>query len=117
MDDILYFISEFIEKSRQERWNYLASGKWDKFVDKFHGLEKHLNEKCSLVEKNAVERVNEIIEKKRIKRGTYVSLYAQISLMEPLNISKAEDDSLIICKENNIAFFFHHEGWIWICES
>ncbi|WP_286969402.1 hypothetical protein [Flavobacterium sp. UBA4854] len=116
MDDLIYFISEFIEKNRQERWKYLASGKWKNFADKLHGLEKHLNNRCVLAEKNAIQKVEEIIAINKITQGVYVDRNSEPFLMNPIDIKSVKDDSLIICKKNNIAFFFHHEGWVWMCE-
>ncbi|SQI44156.1 Uncharacterised protein [Leminorella richardii] len=116
MDDLTYFIQTFIAKNRRERWLILANGKKEKLYDKLQELEKHLNEKCTLVQNNALEAFNDLLSEERIVSGTYIGREGIITL-SPIALGEIRDNSLLICRGKGIAFFFHHEGWVWICRE
>lgn len=116
MDDFTYFIRTFIAKNRRERWLILANRKEEKRWNKLDELEKQLNEKCALVQNNAVDAFHQILSKERITSGSYISR-GGITTLSPIVLSDIHDDSLLICRDKKMAFFFHHEGWIWVCRE
>ncbi len=64
MENLIFFIKHFIVKNRQAHWLSLTSGKWDKFSAKIDKIEKHLNERCILIENNVSEEFVNLINKK-----------------------------------------------------
>ncbi|QIQ21425.1 hypothetical protein [Zophobihabitans entericus] len=120
MEDFLYFVRTFVAKNRQERWIYLSTKKWEKFAD-FNGMENDFNENCILYENNAEEIFFQTVQDKGINRGVYLEYWSGISIMSPIDwnqINKTSScESLLICKDEGVAFFFHHEGWIWVCKK
>ncbi|QLV00921.1 hypothetical protein HV284_07440 [Escherichia marmotae] len=64
MENLIFFIKYFVVKNRQAHWLSLTSGKWDKFPLKIDKIEKHLNERCVLIEKNISEEFSHFIDKK-----------------------------------------------------
>lgn len=116
MNPLNFFIDNFISKNRKERWQYLANGKWEKFADKIKDLDKHLNSNCDRIDNNALEKFKEIIKKYNIKSGYYYDFYSNKLELRVDDFHDIRDDSLLICPDKKIAFFFHHDGWIWFCK-
>ena len=125
MDDFIYFIKAFVKKSRQDRWIGFAESDWEKLTKEIHNLGNYLDERrCELIENKAYDVAKKLIEDKKINKGIYIERYYpgdpfcnKYSTMEPINLDDVSDDSLLICREKKIAFFFSHEGWIWICQE
>ncbi|HVE08587.1 MAG TPA: hypothetical protein VNE00_15150 [Paraburkholderia sp.] len=117
MDDFVYFVEKFIKRERRDRWLGFAAGKWEKFAGKLGELERSLNERCTLVEANAFDVAEKLIVDRKIEKGTYIDYFNKCVLMSPLDLDNVSDDSLLICRDKKIAFYFHHEGWIWICRE
>lgn len=116
MDYFVYFVEEFIKKERQDRWLGFAAGKWEKLTGKLGELERSLNERCTLIEKNALDVASELIREEKITKGVYIDKHNKQLHMMPIDLANVADDSLLICRDKKIAFYFHHEGWIWICK-
>lgn len=116
MDDLTYFIRTFIAKNRQDRWLNLANGKVEKLHRRLGELEKHINERCVLVQNNAAEIFHQTIAEERITSGSYIS-QGGMRPLSPITLSDIHDDSLLICRDKKMAFFFHNEGWIWVCRE
>lgn len=116
MNPLNFFIKNFISKNRQERWQFLANGKWDKFAHKIKELDKHLNDNCIIIDNNAYDKFNDIIKEYAIKSGYYYDAYSNGLEMSNINLDNIHIDSLLICPQKKIAFFFHHDGWIWLCK-
>ena len=117
MDLLLLFIKEFVVKNKQERLSHFAKSNWDRFATELDKLEICLNEKCICINSNIVNEFNKIVSHKNIKSGIYFDSYSKGNEMFPVDFSKIHDSSLLICPRERIAFFFHHEGWMWICDS
>jgi hypothetical protein len=117
MDDFIYFVEKFIKRERQERWLGFAAGKWEKLAGKLGELERSLNERCTLVEKNALDVASKLIADEKIGKGVYIDKYNKHLLMMPINLGNVADDSLLVCRDKKVAFYFHHEGWVWICKA
>ena len=58
----------------------------------------------------------EIIKKYNIKSGYYYDFYSNKLELRVDDFHDIRDDSLLICLDKKIAFFFHHDGWIWFCK-
>lgn len=117
MKDIIYFIQNFISKNRQSRWLYLTERKWEKFATELNTLEKHLNEKCILIEKNATETFATIVKEENCTKGTYIDTDGIHFINLNNNDIISYNNSILVCSDQKMAFFFHHEGWIWICKT
>ncbi|EMD6373083.1 TPA: hypothetical protein ACYSAQ_000303 [Morganella morganii] len=115
MENLKFFIENFIAKNRQEHWLSLVSGKWEKFASKIDRIERHLNEKCIFIDSNIPKEFHAIISKKNIKHGFYFDRYFFNQRLSPVIFEEIHDDSILVCTENKIAFYFHHEGWMWYC--
>ena len=117
MDDSIYFVEKYIKKERRDRWLGFANGRWEKLAGKLGELERSLNEKCTLVESNAFDVARKLIADREIDNGVYMDCFNNGTLMQPINLDNVYDDSLLICRGKKVAFYFHHEGWIWICRE
>ncbi|GAB2869670.1 hypothetical protein GCM10027093_01730 [Paraburkholderia jirisanensis] len=117
MNEFIYFIDKFVKRERQNRWRGFAGGKWEQLAEKLGDLERSLNEQCTLVESNAFSTAAKILAERKIHRGIYIDYFNSSRLMDPIDLGKISDDSLLICQDKKLAFYFHHENWVWICEE
>lgn len=117
MNPLDFFISNFIVKNRKKRWQFLANGKWSKFAGKMNEIDNHLNSNCTRYENNSFDKCKEIIDVNHIEYGYYYDSYSIGVKMSTTNLDDIFDDSLFICPQAKIAFFFHHDGWIWFCDA
>ncbi|EDN7242986.1 hypothetical protein GJ200_19660 [Salmonella enterica subsp. enterica] len=115
MENLIFFIEKFIVKNRQAHWLSLSSGKWEKFSSKIDKMGKHLNERCILIEKNVSKEFGALIDKKNIRHGFYFDRYLCNERFSPVTFEQMHDDSILVCPDTNVAFYFHHEGWMWYC--
>lgn len=115
MENLIFFIKYFVVKNRQAHWLSLTSGKWDKFPLKIDKIEKHLNERCVLIEKNISEEFSHFIDKKNIRHGFYFDRYLCNERLSPVTFEQIHDDSILVCPDSKVAFYFHHDGWMWYC--
>ncbi|HEB1789516.1 hypothetical protein [Escherichia albertii] len=115
MENLIFFIKHFIVKNRQAHWLSLTSGKWDKFSAKIDKIEKHLNERCILIENNVSEEFVNLINKKNINHGFYFDRYLYNERFSPVTFEQMHDDSIFVCPDAKVTFYFHHDGWMWYC--
>ena len=114
------FVQWFIDKQHKERWLYLSEKGMDKVYKNSNQLEKHLDERyCYLVEKNAMQLVLGLLDQYKLDEGFYISFHdydpsRRIKRREWSAIVSVE--YIIIYPNDNLAFYFHHEGWIWVCD-
>lgn len=106
MSPLEFFIENFVAKNRQERWQFLINGKWEKFARKIKELDTHLNNNCIKIENNAYEKFNDIIKEYTIRSGYYYDAYSNELEMSPISLDNIHNDSLLICPQKKIAFFF-----------
>jgi len=121
MEDLLFFIREFVKKEKQDRWAYFATEKMNKFVDKIDKMGFDLNCKCIRFEKNIEVPFNQVVREKNLKNGIYYDGWedqqGQGIRVSPISIEKMRGSSLIICRKEGIGFFLNHEGWLWVCRK
>ncbi|WES69443.1 hypothetical protein [Superficieibacter sp. HKU1] len=115
MEVLIFFIESFIAQNRREHWMSLASGKWVKFYSKIDKIDNHLNERCDCIKKNIVENFERIVETKNIKSGFYFDRFSYNELLSPIAFDKIHEDSILVCPKEKVAFYFHHDGWMWYC--
>lgn len=115
MEALIFFIESFIAKNRQEHWLSLASGKWRKFSTKIDKIDNHLNERCDCIKKNIAENFDCMINIKGVKSGFYFDRFSFNELLSPATFDRIHDDSILICPKEKVAFYFHHDGWMWYC--
>jgi hypothetical protein len=123
MDDFIYFIKKFIMKERQARWLYFVSHKnQEKLYRELYRLDNSLNkQKCVLVHEHAYDIAGKLISEKKINKGIYMGFDPTngyvYTFMKPIDLDKVWASSLLICRDEKISFYFHHEGCIWICQE
>ncbi len=116
MNHLNFFINNFIKKDKKQRYHFLINGKWQKFANNIKYLDKHLNHHCVRIDNNAFEKFAQIIKHYTIKSGYYYDAYTNGMEISTHCLDNIHDDSLLICSDNNIAFYFHHDNWIWFCQ-
>jgi hypothetical protein len=117
MDDFQYFVDNFIIKNKKSRWmHFLKENRWDKIADQLHKLDKDLNDKCCLYEKNGLAAFNGIMNKESDRHGVYIDKDGIIQ-KDYLPEQEIHDDSIFVCRNRRIAFYFSHEGWVWVCRQ
>jgi hypothetical protein len=118
MDDFRYFIDKFISKQKKNRWlQFVEKAKWDKIGDQLHGLDRDMNDKCVLHETNGFEAFRSMVAKRNVRHGTYIDVDGAKTVSGDLTAQDIRDDSLIVCQQAKVAFYFSHEGWVWICSE
>lgn len=117
MEDLAYFVKAFVKKERQQRLLDFAQRRWAKLLDELDHLERHLNERCVLVEKNAFEAAAKVIAEKGVTRGIYIDRLNQAVPAVPAELNGVVDSGLLICRPKQVAFYFHHHGWVWVCQE
>lgn len=118
MDDFRYFVRSFIVKQKQDRWlQFIEKEKWDKIGEQLHKLDKDLNSKCVMYKTNGSVECQKLVEIKHISCGTYVDEDGIELIERDVTSRHVRDDSLIICRHANVAFYFSHEGYVWVCSK
>jgi hypothetical protein len=116
MEDLLFFIKNFIQKDRRERWIGFLTKDINVFFSKLSQIERHFNDNCRLVVMNSIYEVNKYTNENKIVDGNYYDEYT-IGKKVTFPIVEMCQDSFIINKERKCAFYAHPEGWIWICKA
>jgi hypothetical protein len=116
MDDFKYFIYTFVLKKKRERWHFFVDKqKWDKIWDLLHLLDNDLNNKCVFHENNGFKEFSKIVKSKNISHGIYIDKDGVVPVHGQLQIQDIKDDSIVVYQKQKIAFYFSHEGYVWIC--
>lgn len=126
MDDLVWFVTSFVAKNKQERWLFKLQRGLDQFFTMTHrNVDSQLNDRCRLAYSLESEAAPFVLER-RLKHGVYYDGYTQGDPVRfdaktgafdwsGLKDGRAHDDSLIICRDRNTALYLHHEGWVWLC--
>ncbi|MWN90692.1 hypothetical protein GQ597_08260 [Gilliamella sp. Pra-s65] len=94
----------------------MLHSKWKKFSSNIKHLDNHLNHYCVKIDNNTFEAFNQIVKHYSIKSGYYYDANTKGIEISTTCLDCICDDSLLICTDNNIAFYFHHDGWLWFCQ-
>lgn len=115
LNDLVFFIKNFIQKERQDRWiEFLGKGRGI-FWAKLPQLERHLNSKCRLVENNSGSEMVAYAQNNGITNASYYDKYT-CGMAVVFPDFEIRQDSFIINRDKQCAFYVHPEGWIWICK-
>jgi hypothetical protein len=123
LEQFEWFVKSFIEKSRQERWLVLANGFTNQRAHKFNQFERHLNERCTLIELNIFAPVKILVNKLRLKNGYLIDL-RHLEDSRDIIVNNFESDfeaavseyTIVTFAKEQIAFAFLHCG-VWICRK
>lgn len=122
MEFFQLFVNLFIAKERRERWFYLSDHP-EKLYGKLRQLERHLNTNCRFVEKQMDDEIEQFIKKHWLSDGYYFSFSpykdsGYLSAKELENVvAKDYGDFIVIYPKKKVAIYYHHEGWVWLCEQ
>lgn len=98
--------------TKKEHWQILAKGKWRKFANGIKYLDKHLNNNCHRIENNCLDKFKDIVKQYNINSGYYYDFYSKALELKTDDFKDICNDSFLVCLEQRIAFFFHHDGWL-----
>ena len=120
MEQFSLFIKQFIEKQYRDKWLYLSEKGMDKVYKNISQLEKHLDKRyCHMDETSTMQAVSALLDKYKLDKGFYISFDDRDTSR---NMKRSEWDTInsveyiIIYPKDDFALYFHHSGYVWVCD-
>ena len=118
MDRFSAFINSFLKKQYQSRWHCLYQKGWPHVRKNLAQLDRQLNHRCQLFTHNGWQQQAKELATVKHDQGDWYNFTTGPQAVNLHNFSwDHATEGLLILHQAQLAFYLHHEGWIWICKN